>query len=377
MSACARICYGRRVKRGALIERYVKRAFFGAVAGRVGGSRPLPSRDELAAVRRILLVRPNFRLGNLVLVTPALRVLRGALPDAGIDVLCGAPYADLFARDPAVAETIPVARDLHRRPGDLVRLARRLRAARYDLVIDGARGSSFLGAFFAWLSRGRLRVATETSRYGAFFNVHVPFNPPSSHKVDMLLGLLTGLGLDVADATTYVALGDDDRERAAEVWRSLGLDADAHVVGIVLGARGDKQWPLAQVVELVRGLHDGQDARVVLFGGPEEQERLAEVGREMPAGVAISPLVPVRVFGALLARCSAVVTSDSGPMHLAAAVGVPTVTLVRATQSAFYLPQDAKHVALRRRDGVTAASVLQAVRSILGRTRPAQVTPAP
>jgi heptosyltransferase III len=372
MSGRPRFCYPPRMRAGRLIERYVKRAFFGALAGWAGRARPLPAPEELARVRRVLLVRPNFRLGNLVLVTPALGVLRRALPDARIDVLCGAPYAELFACDPAVGETIPVPRDLHRRPRDLARLVRRLRATRYHLVLDGARGSSFLGALFAGLSRGTMRVASETSRYRAFFNVHVPFTPQSSHKVDMLLGLLSGLGLDVGDAAPYVTLGDDERRRAREVWRSLGLDAHAHVVGIVLGARGDKQWPLAQVVELVRGLHEGHDARVVLFGGPEEQERLREVGRALPPDVAIAPLVALRVFGALLARCSAVVTSDSGPMHLAAAVGAPTVTLVRAAQSAFYLPRDPKHVTLRRRDGVTAASVLEAVQAILARPVPAQ-----
>jgi heptosyltransferase-3 len=347
-----------------LLERYVKRAFFGALAGR-SGVRALPDRTELERTRRVLLVRPNFRLGNLVLTTPAVAALRRALPGTELDVLCGAPYADLFARDPAVRESIGVPRDLHRHPAELAHLVRRLRARRYDLVIDAARGSSFLGAFFAWVSGGRLRVASSTCRYRALFNVHVPANPESWHKIDILLDLLRGLGLDVGDAAPYVALGDDDHRRADEVWRALGLDPAAPVVGVVLGARGPKQWPLEQVVEIVHGLHDAGRARVLVFTGPEDRARLEEIATTLSATITIAPLVPIRVFAALLARCSAAITPDSGPMHLATAVGTPTVALLRTEQSTYYSPRDAKHRVLHQARGVSTGSVLSAVHSIL------------
>lgn len=350
---------------GVLFERYFKRAFFGALVGRGGGGKGLPDRDTLLRVRRVLLVRANFRLGNLVLATPVLAVLRRVLPDAEIDVLCGAPYADFFACDPVVRNTIGVARDLHRHPVALAALVRRLRARRYDLVIDAARGSSFLGGFFARASGGRLRVSSAESRYRALFNVHVPSNRQSWHKIDVLLDLVRGLGLDVSGAAPYIALSADDQRQADEIWRSVGLDADGRVVGIVLGARGPKQFPLQQVVEVVRRLQESGRARVLAFMGPEERDRRDEVTRAIGANVAIAPLVPLRVFGALLARCSAAVTPDSGPMHLAAAVGVPTVALLRTEQSTYYFPRDAKHRRLHQANGITADSVVAAVHSIL------------
>jgi heptosyltransferase-3 len=354
------------VRPGLLLERYAKRAFFGALAGGAGRTPPTtPLPDQLARVRRVLLVRPNFRLGNLVLATPVIAALRRALPDVELDVLCGAPYADLFACDPAVRETIGVPRDLHRHPVTLARLVRRLRARRYDLVIDAARGSSFLGAFFARASGARLRVASATSRYRALFNVHVPSNRRSWHKIDVLLDLLRGLGLDVTEAAPYVALGDADRLRADEIWRTLGLDAGMPVVGIVLGARGPKQWPLDRVLEIVRGLRDAGRTRVLVFTGPEDRERIDEIARTPGAAVAIAPLVPIRVFGALLARCRAAITPDSGPMHLAAAIGTPTVALLRTEQSTYYLPRDPRHRVLHQDKDVSTAAVLAAVHSIL------------
>jgi ADP-heptose:LPS heptosyltransferase len=206
-------------------------------------------------------------------------------------------------------------------------------------------------------------VATATSRYRALYNVQVPPNRRSWHKIDVLLDLLRGLGLDVTGAAPYVALGDADHSRAGEVWRELGLDGHARVVGIVLGARGPKQWPLAQVVEIVRGLHESGRTGVLVFTGPEDRERIDEIARSAP--VAIAPLVPVRVFGALLARCSAVVLPDSGPMHLATAIGTPMVALLRTEQSTYYFPRDAKHRVLHQSKGVSTESVLAAVHSIL------------
>jgi heptosyltransferase-3 len=321
-------------------------------------------------VRRVLLVRANFRLGNLVMATPAIAALRRSLPDVEIDVLCGAPYAELFACDPAVRETIGVPRDLHRHPTELVGLVRRLRARRYDLVLDAARGSSFLGAFFAGMSGGRLRVASAKSRYRALFNVHVPWSGRSWHKNDILLDLVRGLGLDVTGVAPYVALGDTDHRRAAEVWRTLGLDDQARVVGIILGARGPKQWPFAQVLEIVRALHASGGVRVLVFTGPEDRERLDEIVREFGRTVAIAPFVPIRVFGALLARCRVAITPDSGPMHLAGAIGTPMVALLRTEQSTYYLPREAKHRVLHHDQGVSTESVLDAVQSILDRERP-------
>jgi heptosyltransferase-3 len=353
------------MKPGVLAERYLKRAFFGALAGRSGGRRALPDPAELDRVRRVLLVRPNFRLGNLVLVTPAIAVLRRRLPGVELDVMCGAPYAELFACDAAVRETIAVPRDLHRRPAEMVRLVRRLRARRYDLVIDGARGSSFLGAFFTWATGGALRVASSTSRYRALFNVHIAPDKRSWHKADVFLDLFRGLGLEVDGASTHVALSEADHRQADVVWRSLGLHAHERVVGVVLGARGAKQLPLAQVVDIVRGLHDAAHARVLAFTAPEDRARLDEIERTFTRSVAIAPPVPVRVFAALLSRCAAAITPDSGPMHLAAAVGTPTVTLVRTEQSTYYLPREAKHRAVHRAGGSSAQAVVAAVQSIL------------
>ena len=112
---------------GKRIERRLKRRIFGLVARRATaepGSVPL----DLGSTRRVLLVRANVRLGNLLLITPAIAALRQALPHARIDVLCDAAYGCLLAADPAVNAVVPINRRIMRSPVALAGLVRGLRA---------------------------------------------------------------------------------------------------------------------------------------------------------------------------------------------------------------------------------------------------------
>ena len=120
-------------------ERSIKRGLFGLLLGRRAAD---DGTVDLARVRRVLVVRANFRMGNLLLVTPALAALRRALPRARIDVIAPRACADLLAHSPDVDECIAVDRRTLTAPWSLYRLVRRLRAARYDLALDGGRGSS-------------------------------------------------------------------------------------------------------------------------------------------------------------------------------------------------------------------------------------------
>jgi ADP-heptose:LPS heptosyltransferase len=353
---------------GKRIERRLKRGIFGLLARRADGRREGAAAD-LGTVRRVLLVRPNVRLGNLLLITPGIAALRQAFPGARIDVLCNAEYGCLLADDPAVTDVVPISRRTMRSPLALARLVRRLRHTRYDLVIECARGGSFLGAVLAWLSGGRLRAASAGGRYGRFFNVQVP-RGRRTHKVDLLLELLSGLGVPPAGSDLRVVLTETERAVAAQRWRAWGMPADAPVIGVNLGGRGRKQWPVERFMELTRQLLLITGAHVALFGGPEEQSVRARVAREtLPREAVVVPVLPVREFAALLAGCSVVVTADTGPMHLAAAVGTPTVVIARTPASAAYAPRTGGHRMVDAADESSVARVLAAVTDAL-RTRP-------
>ena len=350
---------------GKRIERWLKRRIFGLVAGRAP-AQPGSAAVDLGSVHRVLLVRANVRLGNLLLITPAIAALRQALPHARIDVLCDAAYGCLLAADPAVNEVVPIDRRTMRSPIAFARLVRRLRSTRYDLAIECARGGSFLGAVLTSLSGGRLRVGSAEGRYGRFFNVQVP-RGRRTHKVDLLLDLLAGIGVAPAGSDLRMVLTDEERAEAARRWESWGVPPGQPVIGVNLGGRGRKQWPIERFLDLTRRLALIAGAHVALFGGPEEralQEYIAGTG--LPDHTVVVPLVPVREFAALLAGCTVVVTADTGPMHLAAAVHTPTVVIARTAASANYAPRADRHRVVFAADESSVERVLLAVADALG-----------
>lgn len=317
---------------------------------------------DLAAVRRTLVIRPNRRLGNLLLVTPTLTALRRALPDAGIDLLVTPAWNDLLRDHPDLDRVVTWDRALLARPWRLVGFARRLRAAGYDLAIDGSEGSSLTGALLARLCGARWTVAPRPSRYAALYSAPVTRPPGSHHLIDRLGDLLEAIGVPRCDAMK-VAVDRSDRTGAAREWRDLGLDGGTPVIGVQIGARGEKRWPLAHFAEVVRGIA-ALGACPLILAGPEDLDRLNDLGPSLPPGVPILGPRPARRFAALLERCAVVVTGDTGPMHLAAAVGTPTVSIFLRDNHPTYAPRGRSHRCVHGTDA-TPQAVIDAMGELL------------
>jgi heptosyltransferase-3 len=343
------------------IERRVKRAVLGRLMGGAP-SRSIPSaRLDLRGVRRVLLVRVNFRMGNLLLLTPALTALRQALPEARLDVLCVDAYAALLENNPDLDRVITMSRRTFWRPLALARVVHTLRRERYDLVVDCARGASFLGAFVVAVSGGQYRVGHTGSRYQRFFNVHVQRDGADlKHKIDVLCAFIAGLGIPPVSGDMKVVLSDAERAWAAAEWKALGLAAERPTIGVIIGARGRKRWPRERFLELVEQSHALGEPTVVLFAGPDDRAELQALASHLAHKAVVAPPLPVRRFAALLSRCTVVVTADTGPMHLAAAVGVPTVSVFHATQAIYYAPQGTLHRAVQATSGTADVSAVLA-----------------
>jgi heptosyltransferase-2/heptosyltransferase-3 len=111
---------------------------------------------------------------------------------------------------------------------------------------------------------------------------------------------------------------------------------------------------------------------VLLFAGPDERRRLDQAREHVPAATVLAPALGARRFAAVVARCAVFISGDTGPMHLAAAVGVPTVAIFSSARSRHYRPRGPRHRSLFDEDGVQPEGVLAAVAAILaGATAPA------
>jgi heptosyltransferase-3 len=299
--------------------------------------------DDVRPVRSVLLVRPNFRLGNALITSPLIGALRERFPGARIDYLGG--EGTLAAVEHlALDERLVVSRGFVLRPWRFLALFLRLRRRGYDVAVEGAMGS-FSGGLYVYLSGARFRVGV-AGRSDRFLNVRLP-PAPVTHAYDGPVAFAARLGVACARQPVYVVT-EDEAAAARRLLAALGLADGALVepyLALFVGGHGRKRWPQASWVELATRL-DAAGARVVVFTGPDEAGALPEL-RALLDGVAhvLGPQ-PLRAFAAVLATSSLAVTPDSGPMHLAAALDVPCVAVLSNPASTFFPPRGPLDVSL-------------------------------
>jgi ADP-heptose:LPS heptosyltransferase len=329
-------------------------------------------------VRRILVVRLDL-LGDVVLSMPALSALAAAYPDARIDVLA-LPYTALvLAHVPGVHRIHALDVNRYRRPvglryiGQLVRTVAMLRGQRYDLAVGL---SGLTGGLFAVLSGARWRVGYRDSTYRGAYNVAVPGRRyrPRQHEIEYCLDLVQALqrrtreGTAPASAVTAVT-GDTHEIRRPEPmtprlhwegapWPDLGPER-AHGGGrgprpyavLVPGASNGaaKRWPPGSWSQLGDLLRRELGLDVVLSGSASEQALTAEVARGMNEPCAnTAGRTDLEELAALMDGATVVVAGDTGPLHLAAALGVPVVGIYGPTDPDNSGPRSEHAVVVRR-----------------------------
>lgn len=272
--------------------------------------------------QRILVIKPGA-VGDLLQVGPTLRALKKKFPTALIDLMVGSEAAAaMFARNPHLHDTVVFDRSgEHGALPQFFRLWFRLRRARYDLVVNFQRSN-----FGAWLLAGAaLPCRILLYRKAAGRTVHAVVNH---------LETLAPLGIDPAgeDITLELWPGPDD-ECYAEKLLCRSEVAGKTIIALNPGASHPvNRWPAIQFTLLAERLVKEGGYGVLLVGGGEDDLRLA---REI-TGSATVPILnlvgktTILALGAVLRRCSVLVSGDTGPMHVATAVGTPVVALFGA-----------------------------------------------
>jgi lipopolysaccharide heptosyltransferase II len=283
-------------------------------------------------IHRVLIRFPNW-LGDTILALPTLRALRGALP--GAELWCLGPWVG-----PILETEVGVARRVAppQRMGARLAQARRLRQAQFDLAL--ILPNSFETALAGWLSGARWRVGYGEGR-GRLLTHPLPSEPRPVHQVSSYLRLLAPLDVEAGPAATPTLAVDTARRVAARrLLEEAGVMPGAPRVGFQLGAAlgPAKLWPAARIAQLAARL-EGRGVRTVLLGAPQSTELAAAVQAAAPAPIrSLVGRDSPTLLPALVAELDALVGADSGPAHVAAAVGVPAVTLFGPTDPRLTAP---------------------------------------
>ncbi|MCL6521499.1 MAG: glycosyltransferase family 9 protein [Firmicutes bacterium] len=301
-------------------------------------ARPLPQPDQV----RTLFVPVLCPLGDTLFATPALRALRRRFPRAEVTALAWASNAELLRGHPAV-DRLWVAES----PLDLAHWLVTCQEARFDLAVGLSNAGSWLAAF----SGARWRTGFGAQSLGLFYNLPAP-DRRDVHAVDYALAVARATGAEPEEeATPDVHPSPADRRWARRFERRFRRPGRP-LVALHPGGRffPQKRWPAASFARLARELEERRGARLVVVGGADD----AAAGEEIVAALArredgcnLAGRLGLLRTAALLARVDLFVGNDSSPLHLAAAVGTPTLALFGPTDPRNFAPRGERHRLLR------------------------------
>ncbi len=340
---------------------------------------PLYPLSSIRTPRRLLVRGVNW-IGDAVMTTPALMRLREALPDTHIALLTQEKIAGLWQGHPAVDEVVTCARK-----ESVFSIARRLRRAGFDtaLVLPNSfrtglevrlagipRRIGYAGSWRDWLltqavpwradvAQMRKRTAEEVRQLvagGRHAGPETGAPPATSHHIFHYLHLATVLGAKPEPLAPLIAVTDAEVV-AAKAKFNL---PEGRLIGLNAGAEYGpaKRWPADRFIAAAKELRARLNCGFVIFGGPADHALATEIAAALalsgqPQAVSVTNLAgltSLRELCAALRACRVVLTNDTGPMHIAAAVGTQVVALFGSTSPELTgpgLPGDTRHTILR------------------------------
>ena len=300
-------------------------------------------------VRRIL-VSGSMGIGNAVMLEPLLHALRERFPSAHLAVTVSEDAPSLaLLRWPGLVDEVIIVRAKGRL--ESTRVGLRLARRRWDLCV--IRFNGITQELVTAMVFGRIPYRVGHVSSGRFHsNMDWLFNLPVTmgdydHEVDRYLALAERLGQIPSRREPSLWLRDDDIRTAVSALQDLGLTGDQRVVAIQAGTSAHqawKRWPPEHWRVLVGALINAGFA-VVAFGSKDERNLVDQICSGTSA-VNAAGICSLRVAAAILARCKVLICTDSGLMHIAAAVGTPTVSLFGPTDRTRTRPRGARHTIL-------------------------------
>lgn len=303
-----------------------------------------PWRDRSATINRILCIRPDG-IGDMVCALPAFVALRRAHPAAHLTVMASPLNAPIIKADPAVSETLVVDRQgSHQAARGMYALVRSVRRARYDAVIV-MRTATYTNVLAA-TSGAAQRVGYKGKPGSRWFSHALDggHTRGSEHEVVRSMRLAHALGASATAADPVIALTDEESAWASRWLADNGIDDGAPFVGVHPGgSSADKRYPEDRFGKAASRLTEemGSAVPTVVFGGPDDAARVEGV-LDSVENVAVSAgSLTLRRLISLMARVRVMLVNDSGPMHMAAAVGVPLVAIFGPTDHVRWMPRAA------------------------------------
>jgi len=264
-------------------------------------------------------------MGDCLLLTSPVRALKAEFPGFRVTVLVEARFAGCFSRNPDFDEVISV-----RKKTDALRLLSR----RFDVALNLHGGPTSLA--YTFLSRTR-RIGFEQFQYSRLYNALLAPPDPKAHSVEATMDAFRWMGVTRPDPPPLRYEVQDESDRS--ICSAIG--GDPYAVLHPPALMETKRWDAGKFVELAQALH-GLGLATVLTCGPGEEDVVQRVARGLPSAE-VFPGLRIPQLAELIRGARLFAGNDSGPMHLAAAVGTPVLALWGSSDSRRWRPWAVTH----------------------------------
>jgi len=316
------------------------RTLFNVVLGKLLTPKQETEKLDPEKIKKILLIRLNYRIGNIIFMTPLIRALEQKLPNARIDLLVGASFTKpIVEKIPNIHEVYPVPRSLLKHPLAFYRFIKMLNQNKYDLIISPTSGS--VSANIAtFLIQAPYKLGISKPNTWLPFNITVPFPGHTKHEALKPLAVMQAFSGKHPEYKPYldIVITKEEKEKGkALLIEKLGTkEQTSIIVGLFRDARNEKKISDAWWKDFVKEVQNiNPDIRFIDILAPHETTALTKNMSHIASK-------NLRDLAAIFSALDAFVCADTGPMHLASASLTPTIALFNATDPSYYGPLGTK-----------------------------------
>lgn len=281
---------------------------------------------------KILIIKLSS-IGDVVHTLPALYALRSAYPAAKIDWLVEEAASNILIGHPLLNDVFTIKKngwfvDF----GNTYNVAKNIRATDYDIVLDFQ--GLLKSGIWVFLSGGKRRIGFDKSREMShtFLNERLPAYDPDKHAVDRYLDIVRYLKIDAADIKFSIHISENEKKRAYGLLKVNGIWEGIHFVIVNPEGRWKtKLWDVKKIAGLCNEIMDELGLKVVVVGASygDKNKELASLTDNR--AIDLTGKTTLKELAHLMSLSSLVVTVDSGPMHIAAAMGAPVIAIFGST----------------------------------------------
>lgn len=313
---------------------------------------------------KILIINP-FGIGDCLFTTPVIRAIKDVYPDVTIAYWCNTRVSEIFQNNPNIYKIFSLSR------GDLKKiyckswlkgtksffgLLYSIKKEKFDIVLDFSLDHRY--SLYAKILGIKKRIGFNYKRRGRFLTEKIDIKGYSQkHIVSYYMDLLQVIGIEPQEGNLELFVPDADKIRAKNLLDELGVGQDDLLIAIAPGAGASwgedakfKHWPLLKFSKLIEKIVIELGAKVILLGDTSERPIADAIkGLTKCSFIDLIGKTDLLQLIALISNCRILITNDGGPMHIAVAVGIKSVSIFGPVDELVYgpYPESNKHIVMK------------------------------